>query len=80
LYNIAFVRTPVILVGLVHAKNLLGGHRLIMDFGDGPFEMSPSIGIAVLSLILTFFTSFFFQPSSPQQRRDGHEREGLRNF
>jgi hypothetical protein len=52
LYNIAFVRMPVILVGLVYGKNLFQGHPLIMDIGDGPFEMSPLIVIAVLALIL----------------------------
>jgi hypothetical protein len=52
LYNIAFVRLPIILVGLVYAKNLSQGHPLIMDVGDGPFEMSPLIVIAVLAFIL----------------------------
>jgi len=52
LYNIAFVRMPVIVVGFVYGKNLLEGHPLIMDIGDGPFVMSPLVVVAVLGLIL----------------------------
>jgi hypothetical protein len=52
LYNIAFVRLPVILVGVVYTNNLIGGHPLVVDIGQGPFEMSPLAVFAVLALIL----------------------------
>jgi hypothetical protein len=52
LYNMAFVRLPVILIGLVYSRNLFEGHPLIMDIGDGPFAMSPLIVYLVLALIL----------------------------
>ena len=52
LYNIAMVRMPVVLVGILYGKNLIEGHPLVMDIGDGPFVMSPLIVIAVLGLIL----------------------------
>ena len=52
LYNMFFVRIPVVVVGLVYCKNLLDGHPLVMDIGDGPFEMSPLVVLAVLALIL----------------------------
>jgi hypothetical protein len=52
LYNMAFVRLPVIGVGLLYGKNLVEGHPLIMDIGEGPFEMSPALVVSVLALIL----------------------------
>ena len=52
LYNMAFVRFPVIVVGLVYLKNLIEGHPLIMNFGYGPMEMGPIVVLAVLALIL----------------------------
>jgi hypothetical protein len=52
LYNIAMVRLPVVLVGILYGKNLIEGHPLVMDIGDGPFVMSPLIVIAVLGIIL----------------------------
>lgn len=52
LYNIAFVRMPVIVVGFVYGKNLLEGYPLVMDIGNGPFEMSPLVVVVVLGLIL----------------------------
>jgi hypothetical protein len=51
-YNMAFVRIPVIVVGILYVKNLYQGHPLIMDIGDGPFEMSPLVVVAVLAFIL----------------------------
>jgi hypothetical protein len=51
-YNMAFVRIPVIVVGILYVKNLYQGHPLIMDIGEGPFEMSPLVVVAVLALIL----------------------------
>ena len=52
LYNIAFVRLPVIAVAVIYVKNVLQGHPLIMDIGDGPFEMSPVVVLTILALIL----------------------------
>jgi len=52
LYNIAFVRMPVILVGLVYGRNLVEGHPLIMDIGDGPFVVNPLVVVAVLGFML----------------------------
>ena len=52
LYNIAFVRLPVIGVGIAYINNVLHGHPLIMDIGQGPTEISPIIVLSVLALIL----------------------------
>ena len=52
LYNIAFVRMPVIGVFFLYIQNLLQGHPLIMDIGKGPTEISPLIVLSVLALIL----------------------------
>ncbi|CAJ1959292.1 unnamed protein product [Cylindrotheca closterium] len=53
LYNIAFVRLPVIGVSIGYIQyNLLQGHPLVMDMGQGPFEMSPLIVLSVLALVL----------------------------
>jgi hypothetical protein len=52
LYNMAFVRLPVIAIVLLYSRNLVEGHPLIMDIGDGPFEMNPLIVYSVLALIL----------------------------
>jgi len=51
-YNIIFVRLPIVAMGFIYAKNLKEGHPLIMDYGDGPFEMSPIIVFAVLAIVL----------------------------
>ena len=52
LYNMIVVRIPTIGIGIVYIKNLVEGHPLIMDFGQGAFEMSPIAVFAVLALIL----------------------------
>ncbi|KAL3935093.1 MAG: hypothetical protein SGBAC_009318 [Bacillariaceae sp.] len=52
LYNIAFVRLPVIGVGIGYILSLIQGHPLVMDFGQGPFEMSPLIVLSVLAFVL----------------------------
>jgi hypothetical protein len=52
LYNMVFVRGPTIAAGLVYAKNVITGHPLIVDIGDGPFEVSPIIVLGVLYAIL----------------------------
>lgn len=52
IYNIVFVRVPVLMAGLVYGKNLAEGHPLIVDFGQGSFVMSPLVVVAVFFLIL----------------------------
>ena len=52
IYNMAFVRMPVIGILIAYAFNLLHGHPLIMDIGQGPFEVSPFIVFSVLAFIL----------------------------
>ena len=52
LYNMMLVRIPTVGIGAVYAKNLWEGHPLIMDFGQGAFEMSPVVVLSVLALIL----------------------------
>jgi hypothetical protein len=52
LYNMVFVRGPTIVAGLLYAKNAVTGHPLIVDIGDGPFEVSPLIVLGVLYAIL----------------------------
>jgi hypothetical protein len=56
LYNMAFVRLPILSVGVVYWKNLLlDGHDLVMDFGligNGPQVMNPVLVTTVLCIIL----------------------------
>ena len=52
IYNVVFVRVPVIMAGLVYGKNLAEGHPLIVDFGEGSFVMSPLVVLALLFVIL----------------------------
>jgi hypothetical protein len=52
LYNMVFVRIPVIGVTIVYIQNLIQGHPLVMDIGQGQFEVSPFIVLSVLALIL----------------------------
>ena len=55
LYNLLFVRTPTILLGIGYLVNLAQGHPLIMDpFGTGAFEVSPIVVLAVLWAILRY--------------------------
>merc|ERR1719469_1087134 len=52
IYNMVFVRMPVIGVTVVYIQNLLHGHPLVMDIGQGPFEVGPFIVLSVLAFIL----------------------------
>lgn len=52
IYNMMVVRVPVLVVGLVYFKNLWESHPLIMDIGQGPFEVSPIVVFSVLAFIL----------------------------
>lgn len=52
LYNMCLVRIPTIAIGCVYLRNLLEDHPLIMDLGQGAFEMSPIVVLTVLAFIL----------------------------
>lgn len=52
LYNMITVRIPAIVAGLVYYYNLFVGHPLIVDFGDGAFEIHPVIVASVLYMLL----------------------------
>lgn len=54
LYNLLFVRIPVVLMGIVYVNNLLHGHGLYMNFGHGttPFEVPFIIVFGVIYVIL----------------------------
>jgi hypothetical protein len=52
IYNVIFVRLPTILAGCVYGKNLVEGHPLVVDLGDGPFEVNPLAVAGVLYVIL----------------------------
>ena len=52
IYNIVFVRLPVIAAGLLYGKNLVEGHPLVIDIGEGPFIVNPLAVLAVLFVIL----------------------------
>ena len=51
-YNMIFVRLPVIMAGVVYAKNAFTGHPLVIDVGSGPTEVSPVLVATVLFVIL----------------------------
>ena len=52
LYNLLFVRMPVVLVGILYVRNLILGHPLVMNYGDGFFEVPPLVVLGVFLLIL----------------------------
>lgn len=54
LYNLIFVRLPVVLMGIVYVNNLLHGHGLYMNFRHGtePFEVPALIVFGVIYVIL----------------------------
>ena len=52
IYNMIVVRIPTMAIGVVYIQNLLDGHPLILDFGQGAYEMSPIVVFSVLALIL----------------------------
>lgn len=52
LYNLLFVRMPVVLVGILYLRNLISGHPLIMNYGDGFFTVPPLVVLGVFMLIL----------------------------
>jgi hypothetical protein len=52
LYNVMFVRIPAIVAGIVYCYNFSTGHPLIVDLGDGAFEMHPIIVVGALYVLL----------------------------
>ena len=54
LYNLLFVRLPVVLMGIVYVNNLLHGHGLYINFGHAtaPFEVPFIIVFGVIYVIL----------------------------
>lgn len=52
IYNMLFVRIPAIVAGLVYCYNLSTGHPLVVDLGDGAFEMNPVLVVAALYILL----------------------------
>lgn len=53
LYNMIFVRLPVVGMGMVYIWNLLRGHGLYMNFGDGTiFEVPSLIVLGAIYVIL----------------------------
>ena len=52
LYNIVFVRVPILVAGLVYTSNLFQGHPLVVDFGEGPFVVGPLIVYGLFYLLL----------------------------
>ena len=51
LYNLLFVRMPTVLMGILYMRNLSMGHPLVMNYGDGFFEVPP-LGVRCVFLVL----------------------------
>lgn len=52
LFNLIFIRVPILAAGVLYVVNLMNGHPLIMDVGNGMFEVSPLLVAGVLYLML----------------------------
>lgn len=52
MYNTLLVRLPTLGAGVVYAKNIIQGHPLIVDLGDGPFEVPSLVVLGILGTIL----------------------------
>ncbi len=53
LYNLIFVRTPTIVVGILYFQRISeGGNPIFMDVGLGSFELSPILVLMAMWLIL----------------------------
>mmetsp|Transcript_6888 Transcript_6888/g.12468 ORF Transcript_6888/g.12468 Transcript_6888/m.12468 type:complete len:151 (-) Transcript_6888:206-658(-) len=52
LYNLLFVRFPTVCCMVVYVRNIMNGQPLVMDLGEGMFEVSPVIVFAVFLAIL----------------------------
>jgi hypothetical protein len=54
LYNVIFVRLPILCAGLVYGTNEATGHPLVVDVGQGPFEISPLVVGGLFWLLLRY--------------------------
>ena len=52
LYNLVFVRMPTVCCLLVYIRNVLMGHPLVIDVGDGSFEVPTLIVFGIILAIL----------------------------
>jgi hypothetical protein len=52
IYNTLLVRFPTLMAGVCYGKNVIQGHPLIVDLGDGPFEVPPLVVVGILASIL----------------------------
>jgi hypothetical protein len=52
IYNTLLVRFPTLVTGVLYGKNVVQGHPLIVDLGDGPFEVPPLVVFGILASIL----------------------------
>mmetsp|Transcript_37682 Transcript_37682/g.53139 ORF Transcript_37682/g.53139 Transcript_37682/m.53139 type:complete len:174 (-) Transcript_37682:70-591(-) len=52
LYNIIFVRLPIIAAGFIYVYNLFHGHGLVIDLGQGPLTVNPLIAFCLWVLLL----------------------------
>lgn len=52
LFNMIFIRIPILLSGVFYCVNVATGHPLVMDIGYGLFEVNPIIVAGVLYLML----------------------------
>lgn len=53
LYNMVFVRLPTVGMGFFYVRNLLSGHPMIVNFGDGTmFEVPSIIVFGIIAVIL----------------------------
>jgi hypothetical protein len=55
LYNMFFVRIPIIMTGIFYLYQLYHGHPFVCDFGfygKGPFEVPPYIVLGILYVLL----------------------------
>jgi hypothetical protein len=52
MYNMIFVRIPVLLAAVVYSINLVENHPLIIDVGSGPFTVNPFLAVTLFYFIL----------------------------
>lgn len=52
LYNLLFVHLPTVFMGMLYIKNLSVGHPLVMNYGNGFFEVPSLLVCCVLLVIL----------------------------
>lgn len=54
IYNMVFIRIPVIVAGIWFAQFYVTGHHFVMDFGfgSGPVEISPLVTAGIVAFML----------------------------